>query len=69
MRMGVLNWLILQATRAYLPLWLLVIFAGHAALYLALGTRTWLSTALLATAVYGVVLWALRAMGARERLK
>jgi O-antigen ligase len=36
--------------------WLLGIFAAHALLYLFLGTATWMATALLATAFYGIVL-------------
>lgn len=37
-------------------LWIVGIFAGHAALYLVLGTDTWLATTFLATAFYGAVL-------------
>ncbi|CAM3285339.1 MULTISPECIES: hypothetical protein [Brevibacillus] len=36
--------------------WLVGIFIAHSVLYLALGTATWLATALLATAFYGVIL-------------
>lgn len=60
---------LLQAlARANLPVWLLLIFGGHAALYLALGTRTWLSTSLLATAFYAAVLLGARALY-RQRVK
>lgn len=36
--------------------WLSGIFIAHAALYLVLGTATWLATSLLATAFYGIIL-------------
>jgi energy-coupling factor transporter transmembrane protein EcfT len=42
--------------RMNILVWLLGILAGHALLYLLLGTDTWLATALLATAFYGIVL-------------
>lgn len=40
--------------------WILGIFIAHALLYLLLGTRTWLATTFLATAVYAVVLGVLK---------
>lgn len=55
--------------RMNLPVWLVGIFAGHAAMYLMLGTATWFTTALLATAFYGVVLFLLRSLGRRERVR
>ncbi|WP_310229663.1 hypothetical protein [Brevibacillus nitrificans] len=36
--------------------WLAGIFVAHAALYIALGTATWFTTALLATCFYGAVI-------------
>lgn len=48
--------LALFLNRMNMLVWLLGIFAGHALLYLLLGTDTWLATALLATAFYGIVL-------------
>ncbi|GIO08257.1 hypothetical protein [Brevibacillus reuszeri] len=42
--------------RMNIVVWLLGIFIGHAALYLILGTATWLATSLLATAFYGIIL-------------
>jgi energy-coupling factor transporter transmembrane protein EcfT len=41
--------------RMNILVWLIGIFAGHALLYLLLGTDTWLATSLLATAFYGIV--------------
>lgn len=56
-------------TRANLPVLLFLIFAGHAALYLILGTGTWFTTALLATAFYGMVIAAIRYVFGRTRVK
>ncbi|WP_169728844.1 hypothetical protein [Aneurinibacillus terranovensis] len=40
--------------------WIVVIFIVHLALYYFLGTRNWFSVAILATAVWGIVLYAAR---------
>ncbi|USG64860.1 hypothetical protein NDK47_22475 [Brevibacillus ruminantium] len=45
--------------------WLVVIFAAHALLYLILGTRSWLATSLLATAFYGIVLLVAKLVASR----
>lgn len=42
--------------RMNIMVWLVGIFVAHAALYLVLGTATWLATSLLATAFYGIIL-------------
>ncbi|NGQ96660.1 hypothetical protein G3578_15965 [Brevibacillus sp. SYP-B805] len=50
--------------------WFLGLFVAHAALYLLLGTATWLSTSLLAAAVWGAVLllvrWGVRRWAGNE---
>ncbi len=48
--------------------WILGVFVAHAALYLLLGTPTWLSTTLLATAVWAAALFALK-LAARRRVE
>lgn len=48
--------LVLFIHRMNIMVWLLGILAGHALLYLLLGTDSWLATSLLATAFYGIVL-------------
>lgn len=51
--------------RMHIWWWLLGIFVAHLVLYLALGTATWLATALLATAFYGVVLLVCKLIASR----
>lgn len=47
--------------------WLVGIFVAHLLWYLAIGTATWLATALLATAFYGVVLLVCKLVASRYR--
>lgn len=50
-----------------LGVWLTLIFLFHMLLYLALGTDTWLTASLLATAAYGIVIWLLKQVAKRKR--
>lgn len=45
--------------------WVLAIFAAHLLFYLLIGLKTWLTTALLAAAVYAVVLLLLKMVARR----
>ncbi|WP_126425303.1 hypothetical protein [Brevibacillus marinus] len=45
--------------------WVLALFAAHLLLYLLLGTDTWLTTSLLAAAVYAVALLLLKIVARR----
>ncbi|MBO8172850.1 MAG: hypothetical protein H0Z33_13305 [Bacillaceae bacterium] len=43
-----------------LLVWIILILAGHLALYYMLGTENWVGTAFLATSVWAVVLYFIR---------
>ncbi|WP_235828060.1 hypothetical protein [Brevibacillus migulae] len=45
--------------------WVLGLFVAHALFYLLIGTDNWLTAALLAAAVYGVLLMVLRMVARR----
>lgn len=51
--------------RMNLLVWVIGLFAAHLLLYLMLGTDTWLSTSLLATAVWAAVLLVLKLAAGR----
>ncbi|MGC5325887.1 hypothetical protein [Brevibacillus sp. SYSU BS000544] len=46
--------------------WIVGAFVAHVVMYLLLGTDTWLSTSFLATAVWAVVLYALKVSGKKR---
>ncbi len=53
----------LYLSRINLFVWIAGVFIAHAVMYFWLGTATWLSTSFLATAVWAVALYALKAWG------
>lgn len=51
--------------RMNLFVWVLALFAAHLLFYLLIGMETWLTTSLLAAAVYAVVLLLLKIVARR----
>lgn len=60
-----MNNLLSFINRMNIVAWVIGIFVAHMLMYLLLGTRTWLATALLAAAVYAAVLLVLKLVARR----